>query len=184
MDERNIIGAVQAIFVLPAFYYFVTRLWFPARFWREREWKPESRLGQGLQYSGYFWLWIGFGILGFYVVGGLVSWMPDSWGAVDEDGDWATTREWIQRFIGAFGGFAVMYRLSEMGEVFARQKVEERFTTEVMAALKKPRWPNDSVTDIRNRHIAAARSALSAPTMRAEEDAEREYREKLLRRMD
>lgn len=73
MDERNWLGLIQAIFVVPAFYYFVSRLWYPARFWEERERKSASKLFQALQYAGYFWLWIGFGILGFYVVGGLFS---------------------------------------------------------------------------------------------------------------
>ena len=186
VDERNSIGIIQAVFVIPALYYFVTRLWFPARYWREQEraHRPKSRLSKGLEYAGYCWLWIGFGILGFYVVGGLFSWMPDSWGSVDEGGEWETTRDWIQRTAGAFGGLACMIRLSEMGENFAKRNVEERFTSAVLVALRKPQRPNDSVTDIRNRHVEAARTALSPPSMRHEEDAERAYREKLLSWLD
>lgn len=183
MDERNWLGLIQAIFVVPALYHFVSRLWYPARFWEERERKPASKLSQALQYAGYFWLWIGFGILGFYVVGGLFSWMPDSWGSVDEDGNWELMRDWIQRTAGFFGGLAVMYRLSEMGEVFAKRRVEEAFTLKMIDALRDARQPNDSVTDIIQRHRGVAKAALDEPRMRGEENAEREYRESLRARI-
>ena len=182
MDPQMIGGAIQAAFASAGLFYVVPRVWSNTAY-RTNEPDPD-RLPRFARWRLYGWftvVFIGLGVVGYHATGSLVGWVPDSWGGVDEDGDWMALRPALQG-VGAFlfAGFSVE-RSHLISQMAALRPMENAFTTGMIAALMKPCYRDESGTAYRARLIREARLILKHPFGRREGPGERAEREKLLR---
>lgn len=175
-----LLGLAQAVVALAAIYYVAPRVWSQTAY-RADEPDPDSlsRLQRWRLYAWFTMVFIGLWVIGFHASGSLLSWLPETWGAVDDDGDWLAIGPGIQRITGfAFAGF-LLERAHVISELAALRPLERNFTVSLITALTKAPYGDQTADAYRRTLLANARGSLQPPAARREGQGERAYRERL-----
>jgi Na+/proline symporter len=77
----------------------------------EKRWRVRK------QYAYVIATMIGFGIITFWIASGILSFLPDSIGSHNEDGEFVTMRSSIAAFLGVAGGFFIPMRLNSYAAI-------------------------------------------------------------------
>ncbi|WP_161639217.1 hypothetical protein [Brevundimonas diminuta] len=181
-----VLGLVQAAFALVALLWVCPLIANPRQnyeFYYKRE-DAMSRAERWRHYLRWGCVFIGLLILFYHASGALLSWIPYSWGSLDEDGEWqalAPSARGLAAFVGA-GCFMQVFEARV--ESAAKHVVEEHALIELLDTLSKPVWRDETAETLRERLLKTAGSALTN-TDRAHLDGKgvRDYREWLGRRI-
>lgn len=165
MSKDLSVGIVNVLFAGFWVYgaaYIALGLSRPARFhaywsisntderYRERDrWNPKP-----------WWMYISMALKVLAVVvfiysaaSGFVTVIPETWGAVDGDGDWTGTREYVAGLI-AFGGVALLMSLDNNAPRLISQPIERQARIELLEAVCSDRHATAALLASLADHLA------------------------------
>ena len=82
----------------------------------EKRWRVRK------QYAYVIATMIGFGIITFWIANGILSFLPDSIGSHNEDGEFVSMRSSIAAFCGVAGGFVIPTRLTSYAAITLKNR--------------------------------------------------------------
>ena len=162
-----VLRAFQSMFALYGLVYIVSALWWPEWFldtisvnYIDRRHAKRQGLRNIMPVNGPWYSMpaalltlIAIGVLIYAMTYAVVAVVPYSWGGTDEDGDWHSTRYWLQFSAAFIGSFGLATRLEQNAETLVWGPAERNARQTITQAIRFARHTSPDANDRILQHL-------------------------------